>query len=136
MTEKRPGETLTADEKAFAERAGARLRESAGDLDAATLSRLNRARQRALDELPVGSGAGIGRWLQPAAMVGITAIAAIVVIGLWRMDESPNGAAGPVPVTAEEITDFELMLDDGDLEMIEDLEFFVWLAAENLVETG
>jgi len=64
---------------------------------------------------------------------GVAAAAAIVVVGVWQSDGTPSEGA---PATAEQFEDFELLLDDGDLEMIEDLEFFAWLATEDLEAAG
>jgi hypothetical protein len=126
---------LTGEEQAFARRIGARLRRSADELDAATLSRLNRARQRALAQVANDSAAGRGWWLP----VGATA-AAVIAVGLWRMtgpDDIPASAATDfAPVVAEDAADFELLLEEGALEMLEDLEFFAWLAVEELETAG
>lgn len=136
MTEKRPdmrdGEQTTAGDEDFAREAGAQLRESAEQLDAATLSRLNQARQRALDEMPGGARTG-STWWVPA---GVTAVAAAVVFGLWQAGGPDDPAAPVVPVTADDVADFELLLDAGDLEMLEDLEFFAWLATTDLEAAG
>ncbi|MGI9343943.1 MAG: hypothetical protein ACR2QV_13975 [Gammaproteobacteria bacterium] len=137
---------LTPDEEAFARRAGEKLRDSSDALDAATLSRLNRARQRSLDEMPGQRDLGqrdkaIG-WLVPA---GVAAAAAVVVVGVWQSGGTPGDGTPAIPVTgaatAAQFEDLELLLDDGlrgegDLEMIEDLEFFAWLATEDLDAAG
>jgi len=88
-------------------------------LDAATLSRLNRSRHEALAELertkPVGQWA---RWM-PATGVAAAAVIAVVV---WQ------GVAteGPLPAT-NTVTDFEILLGEDSLEMLEDLEFYSWI---------
>jgi hypothetical protein len=130
-------EDRASEDRKFARHAGARLRESAAELDAATQSRLNRARQRALEELTDKRGVRTG-WMVP---VGVAAAAAIVVVGVWQSDGTPGGSMQTLPATAEQLDDFELLLDDGlldedDLEMIEDLEFFAWLATEDLEAAG
>jgi len=135
MTKQRPDTTndgLSHDDEEFARRTGARLRESARDLDAATLSRLNRARQKALDEMS-GRKRGAHGWWVPA---GATAIGVTVVIGLWRAGGSGVAPTEFAPLAADDVTDFELLLDEGDLEMLEELEFFAWLAVEDLEATG
>lgn len=128
---------LNPDEQAFAERTGRRLRQSADELDAATQSRLNRARQRALDEMPAGTTRRPIGWWVPA---GATAVAAVLVIGIWQArgpGEMPvETGVELVPVTADEAVDFEILLEEGDLEMLEDLEFFAWLALEDLEAAG
>lgn len=120
-------------EREFGEAAGRMLRESAEELDAATLSRLNRARQEALEELrrpPTRSWAS--RW----ATLGAGAAAAILVVVLWTgrapVDDPVSPAVVPLVETGDAAMDFELLLDEDGLEMIEDLEFFAWLTDAEL----
>ena len=131
-----PNDALSRDEEDFARRAGAQLRRSADDLDGATLSRLNRDRQKALDELSGRKNIAY-HWRIPA---GATAVAAIVAVGIWTAGGPGDEAHAPgievMPVVADDVTDFELLLENGDLEMLEDLEFFAWLAAEELEAAG
>ncbi len=130
--EENGGERLARD-------AGRLLRRSADELDAATLSRLNRARQGALAEFErrrarPGWRAG---W-QPA--LGVAAVSALA-IALWvgREPAPTPDAAGvpPAPVIASgtnHAVDLELMLVDESLELIEELEFYDWLEADAGVE--
>ena len=112
------------------------LRRSADDLDATTLSHLNRARQKALAEYDRRAErrsrlrvwqAGLG-----AAAVCATAV---VAVALWvgRVPGPALPAAGTAPVnsTVEPASDLEVVLvDDDNLEMIEDLEFYDWLESD------
>ncbi len=135
MTDERPetpNGALSREEENFAHRTGKRLRHSADDLDAATLSRLNRARQAALEEMNRPSHAGRAWWV-PA---GVTALAAAVVVGIWRAGGPRQTDAEFVPLTADDVADFEILLAESELEMLEDLEFFAWLAAEELETSG
>lgn len=112
------------------ERDAARLlREDPRELDAATLSRLNRARQAALEEyerqkrrpawLPASG------W-QPA--IGVAAVAAIAVaLSVGRV---PGNRPAADDALADKAVELEVMLDDENLEMIEDLEFYDWLEAD------
>jgi hypothetical protein len=106
----------------LAREAGARLRASADTLDAATRARLGRARRQAVAALPGRQGPG--RWLVPATMVAAAALVAVLV---FRPE--PVGMA-PAP-GVEAVADLELLASGemvaGDLEMLEDLEFFAWL---------
>ncbi len=117
---------LTPEEESFARGASRRLSDSTDTLDAATLSRLNQARQRALNELPDGRHTA-SRWWLPAGAVAVTAMAAI---GLWQTVDPVGDSEPAIPVAASDGIDVELLLDDSDLAMIEDLEFFAWLAAD------
>jgi len=83
-------------------------------LDAATLSRLNQGRQKALDELRRAENTvSWGRWL-PA--VGVAAVAVVTVLVM----------RGPVDVVDDPVTasDFEMLIEADSLEMFEDLEFY------------
>lgn len=108
---------------ALAKAAGELLRRSAEDIDAATASRLNRARQAALAEMPRQRRGG--PWLVPALS---TAAVGALAIGLWlnRGAELPAPAAPAV----ESAADMDLLLADDSLEMLEDLEFYAWLDAD------
>lgn len=133
MTEDKHEPDVT--DEAFATRAGDRLRKRADELDAATLSRLNRARQRALDELPGQAGPQRNpNWWIPAGAVAI--VVAAVVVQWSGGTREPDWPLSQSPVTAKNAIDFELLMDPDDLEMIEDLEFFAWLPEEELETAG
>lgn len=120
-------DTLGPAEREFAARAGDRLRDSADRLDAATQSRLNRARQSALDGFDRPGGRL--RWM-PA---GVMTAAAVLLAVLW-WQPAPDTAV--VPLMTDDMVDFELLLDDGELEMYDELEFFVWLPEDELETIG
>ena len=90
--------------------------DSVAATDAATRSRLTRARYRALAELasPPVRGA---RWL-PAGAVAAALLVTLLLVRLPDRDTQLEMAA---------VTDLEIMLDADDLELIEDLEFYAWL---------
>ena len=119
--------TATEEERRLTEDAKALFDESVEQLDAQTLSRLNRSRQAALADLEHGGRPffGINQWV-PAAGV---AAAALVVVVLWRGE--PEEA--PVATTAN-VTDFELILAEDSFEMLEDLEFYAWIDMEGDIE--
>lgn len=97
-------------------------------LDAATLSRLNQARHAALAEL--SGRRSHGHWLRWVPVTGV-AVAAVVAIMVMR---GPNGV--DIPVESVTSTDFEMLLDDESLEMLEELEFYSWLEASDLNVNG
>jgi hypothetical protein len=120
------------DERAFEERSKALFDASVGELDAATRSRLTRARGRALEELATSSAA---RWpgvwkspLLPAGAVAAAVLAALLVVTLRSTD--------PQPVEVAALADLELLLGEEDLEMIEELEFYAWLEEQPEFEAG
>jgi len=88
-------------------------------LDATTLSRLNRGRQRALDEMQ--RSPRVAQWRRLAPVTGVAA-AALVAVFLVRGPAS-------IELAEEAITasDFEMLLQEDSIEMFEDLEFYSML---------
>ena len=106
------------------ERAKALFDESVRELDAETLSRLNRGRQNALAELkPGGAGHSWLRWT-PVGAVTAAAVAAVVVWRTGDLEQMP-------PDTA---SDFEMLLAGEELELLENLEFYRWLVLDETAE--
>jgi hypothetical protein len=109
------------DDEAWIGRAKALLDESARHVDAATLSRLNRARQAALAQ-PRNR---FRPWLWGAGLAGVAAAVFAVAIGL-----NHRAAMPPTPLQA---ADIEVLTGDGDddtLELAENLDFYAWLDAQ------
>ena len=105
----------------------AQLDDDARDLDAATASRLNRARQHALD---VGLTQRQRRWnwFPYALAASMAAVLALTV--MLRVPEQPQ-----VPVAAEAaptVDDLDLLAGTEELELIENLEFYAWLEQQSL----
>lgn len=88
--------------------------ESVDALDAETLSKLNRGRHAALDELH-GRRILWHRWA-PAAGVA----AAVVVAVMLAMP-------GTTVDTSLPATDMDILLGEESIDMLEDLEFYAWL---------
>jgi len=97
-------------------------------LDAATLSRLNRGRQEALAELDRTSP--VGQWVRWMPATGVAAAAVIAVV-VWQGVPTE----GPLPETGS-VTDFEILIGDDSLEMLEDLEFYSWIDPSDLATNG
>jgi hypothetical protein len=92
--------------------------ESVAGLDAATRSRLTRARYRALEELAPTRARRWGFTLIPAGTLAATALLAWFLVVQRPVDE--------LQVTS--VDDLEILLAEEDLEMLdEDLEFYGWL---------
>lgn len=106
----------------FAARVADRLRESVDSLDAQTRSRLNQARQAALEEMVPRPAWRRSPWLTGA----VTAAVALVAVVMWR--PLGNGPQPMAPATLD-APDLELLMADENLDMLEDLEFYTWLAA-------
>ena len=103
-------------DEAFNKQAKAGFDESVEQLDAATLSRLNRARHAALAEIPQPTRQW-SRWL-PASGVAAAVLVAVIVM------QNPAGLDEPLPAA---VADMEILLGEDSLEMLEDLEFYSWL---------
>ena len=106
----------------------ARLDESAQSLDAATLSRLNRARQAALAQQSRGRRA----WWLPVAGLA-TSCALVFAVVAWYPSAH---LAGPVAATRPAASpEAEFASDDG-LDFYQDLEFYAWLDAQEQESGG
>lgn len=114
------------------ERAKEAFDNEAQSYDAATRSKLNQARQKALGEL--GSGKSGNRIWLPAA--GATACAVFAVaLFVNRADVAPELPDVPGSASTAEV-DFEILLADESLEMFEDLEFFEVLELLDEIDNG
>lgn len=112
----------------FEKRIGQALRQHSDQLDAATRSRLARARSTAIDELRDNRFSWRNRWLP----LGAAAAAAVVVALLL----APNPPV-PVPDSStriEPLEDLDIVLAEDSLELIEDWEFYRWL--EDVQDVG
>jgi hypothetical protein len=111
------------DDETWTESIRKELETSARDLDAATLSRLNQARQRAL---ATPTRARPARWMAPAAWA--SACALVLAVALWpRLVPEPV----PVPTTAATADDFPMLAGADSLELYEELDFYAWLDAQS-----
>jgi hypothetical protein len=97
----------------FANDAKSLFDESVEELDAATLSRLNQGRQRALAELQSGPSP----WLRWAPATGVAAAVLIAVM----VTVPPQGDVEALPTS---VADMEILLGEDSIEMLEDLEFY------------
>jgi hypothetical protein len=92
-------------------------------LDARTRSRLNQARQRALDEIKKGS---TRRYWLGAPLGGLAAAALIALVLIRGGEVGAPQDNGNLP-----LDDFDIAADADSFEMLRDVEFYSWLA-----ETG
>jgi hypothetical protein len=110
------------------------LDDRAGELDAATLSRLHRARENALDtpvpwwrslQARAGATVEMGGVLShhpaPAAMIlGILALITLLIL-------IPLFTSSPGTGSSETLELMEILILDADLELVEDMDFYHWL---------
>jgi hypothetical protein len=116
-----PGAAENGAREAWVERAVALLDESARNLDAATLSRLNRARQTAL--------APRRRPRQTWLVGGSLAAAALALViggGLGHRALSPTAPAADVAAQDE----LDTLVGDDNPDLYENLDFYAWLNAQ------
>lgn len=105
----------------FKQRAKADFDASVEKLDAATLSRLNRARHAALAELQQPTR----QWSRWMPATGVAAAALVVVM----LMQGPESIEAPPPSA---VADMEILLGEDSIEMLEELEFYSWLDVAEL----
>lgn len=89
--------------------------------DAATRSRLNQVRQKALAEL---AAPGRPAWLGHLPLAGASAAAVLAVAFVMLRPDAPEGVPLPVALNPQSLDDVELLLAEDSLEMLEELEFY------------
>lgn len=92
--------------------------QSVDGLDAATLSRLNRGRQAALNE----AAQPHRHWLRWIPATGVAAAVFLAVLTI----QGP----GDIEVISAPAADLEFLLGEESIEMLEDLEFYSWLETQ------
>lgn len=110
------------EDQQFAAKAKQLFDQSVQGLDAQAQSRLNRGRHAALEQLR--PGAGSVRWLRWAPAVGVAAAAVVAVVMLSNRAPVDSLAA------PGELRDFEILMTDESLEMLQELEFYSWMVLE------
>jgi len=101
------------------------LDESAQNLDAATLSRLNHARQRAM-----GERRSAPRWIIPAGLASACALLLAVAVLHGHPGALHSHSDVGTPTSHDSpVGDTEASADDDDF--YEDLDFYVWLDAQD-----
>ena len=111
---------MSRKDEEFGRKAKAMFDESVDELDAATLSRLNRGRHAALAELERPTR----QWSLWIPATGVAAAAPVAVVVL----QSPNG----VEELPTAVTDMEILLGEDSIEMLEELEFYSWIDSAEL----
>ena len=110
-------------DEAWIARASALLDQSADNLDAATLSRLNQARHAAIAQ----RRSRVRPWAFGAALAGAAAAVFGVAIGLHHRFDAPVPSVS-APLQAGDID--LLTSDDDALDLYENLDFYAWLEAQ------
>lgn len=125
------------DHPQWTDQAKALLDESAQALDAATLSRLNRARQAALAQRPARRR-NVWVWL-PAGFAGACAL--LLAVSVWHVPKPTPARTLPVQAAVEgaetvNTNDLELISSGDNLEMVQDLDFYAWLGSQESGDNG
>jgi hypothetical protein len=98
-------------------------------LDAATRSRLTRARHRALEELQPSKA----RWRWSFVPAGGVAVAAALAVLLFVHPRPQTETA----LQSSPLGDLEILLGEEDLQMLdEDIEFYGWLEEQPELKGG
>jgi type VI protein secretion system component VasF len=114
------------------------LDESVQALDGTTASRLNRARQAALAQRPTRRRA-IGFYV-PAGLAAACAL--LLAVGVWQGRFAPAASSVPTPVAAGtdagalRAADLDLLASGDNLDMMQDLDFYTWLEAQDQGDNG
>jgi hypothetical protein len=72
----------------------------------------------------------VGPWLRWLPATGIAA-AALLAVMVMRGPDGVETIAGPATAS-----DFEMLLEEDSLDMLEELEFYYWLEASDLEANG
>lgn len=100
------------------------LQQDCETLPAHLRSRLNQARQQALDEAAASTRRK--HWLRFGLPAGL-ATACTLVLALWLGQQEAPAPVTPPASTALQVEDWQLLAEPTDLELIEELEFYAWL---------
>ena len=121
---------------AFERQAREAFDDSVAHLDAATLSRLNQSRQRALEAArgrAHETRRGWWTWAPAGALAAAALVAVLLVRGPSAPDTVATNAAKPAPATTDAVLDPLTVLaagDDLELAAEADLDFYAWVELE------
>ena len=112
------------EDEAWIERARALLDRSTETLDAASLSRLNRARQAAL----VQKRGRPRSWIVGGGLAAAATLLLCIGLGLYRLDASNRPDPSAPAAQALQPADIDVLTGDDDaLDLYENLDFYAWL---------
>jgi hypothetical protein len=106
----------------FARKAKAVFDQSVDSLDGQTQSSLNRSRQKALAEVD-SRNISPGLWTRWVPAAGAATVA-LVAVSFWIREPQPDAPA----------SDFELIMAEESFDMLQDLDFYLWLDIETQTE--
>jgi hypothetical protein len=113
------------DRSAWIAQAKQLLDDSARDLDGASVSRLNRARQVALQQ---AARRAPRQWLLPTGLA--SACALLLAVAIWQPHHGNVSSAAKSTASETIATDTDITADEDSPEFYQDLEFYAWLDAQ------
>jgi hypothetical protein len=112
------------EDEAWIEQARALLDRSTESLDAASLSRLNRARQAALMQKRDRPRA----WIVGGSLAAAATLVLCIGLGLYRLDALKRPDSPAPAAEALQPADIDVLTGDDDaLDLYENLDFYAWL---------
>lgn len=108
-------------ESALAERVSALLDKDLARLDGRVAGRLAAARQAAVRRVPARARTGLRPFWVPAGAVAVAVLAAVVLLRV-----PPASDPGQ-----EALFDLEVLSANEQLEMLENLDFYLWLSSND-----
>ena len=124
MTDSDDDKTLT--------RMGGLLHKQREQIDAATLSRLNRARHSALDELQSCSLRHRVAWFPAGVAAAFILVVAGTAFNVLRLDPAVQSVRIEPVSRKPDVPNLDLIFADEGLDMLEDLDFYLWVEAEEI----
>ena len=109
---------MSSKDKDFLNSIRKELDDSCDQVDGATLSKLNQARQAAIEAKAKRPG-----WLIPVSGFAATASVAVLSINLWTTEVANTPQI-------DFVEDVELLSNSEDLEFYQNLDFYQWLEDE------
>ena len=117
------------DTSAWLQQIRTELDTSTHDLDAHTLSRLNRARQQALLQM-TSTSPRTWHWLLLAGAASLALALALMLLPNLRPTATITAPIAEAGATSVE--DFELLTEGESLALYSDLDFYAWLDTQDL----
>jgi hypothetical protein len=106
--------------------------DAVANLDGATRSRLNQARQAAL-QAAQGHPHSTRRWLIPAGSAAALVLATVVVVQLTQnSSQQVAGNADLSVARANAVDDLEIVTADADIDLLKDMDFYAWLDTQDM----
>ena len=104
--------------------------DAVANLDGHTRSRLNQARQAAL-QAAQGATSVTHRWLLPVGSAAVLALATVATLHGVHTERPVDDAMISVEHAAA-VDDLEIVTADADLDLLKDMDFYAWLDTQDM----